>query len=1038
MLNDAGIKEGIEEIFLEQSLQHLTKTDDESKNWDKQIEEKYTKLIESNKTTLNAEEFDLESFDFTGCIHENISPKGKGTKLVKATTEPPKEYEFVLDKFQERALLCLENGQSVLVSAHTSAGKTVVAQYAIAMALRDRQRVIYTSPIKALSNQKYRELQNEFKDVGLMTGDVTINPNASCLVMTTEILRNMLYKGSEITREMAWVIFDEVHYMRDKERGVVWEETMILLPNVVKYVFLSATIPNAREFAQWICKIKNQPCNVVYTDYRPVPLQHYVYTPGSEGIYLVVDEKGNFREENFSLALSNITNEIDVIFDKNNKHKKKQGAEADIKKIITLIKENSLDPAIIFSFSKAECEKLAMSLSKMDLTTEQEKENIELIFKNAIGTLSEEDQSLPQIQMIFPLLMKGIGIHHGGLMPIVKESVELIFQEGYLKALFSTETFSMGINMPAKTVVFTALEKWDGEEHRWLTGGEYIQMSGRAGRRGLDDRGITILMLNKKMDEDVCRNMMNGKSDPLFSTFHLSYNMIVNLMRVEGIKPDYIVKRSFHQFQSERALPQINNKIKELYNQYKTEFRLLSQDIENTLRTKISLEMQIERYQEELSQIIVRPENILKFLVPGRIVKIKDWGWGICVNYTKKKIELTFKSEKNKQYFGNLLSNTKTKDPNSQTSNNEASELTDKTYDVYFVDTLLYVKKVVDADKKLLPGNIDANDGQFGVVPVVLNSFENLSSVVVKVPKDMKDKNNLKLVEKIYFEVMKRFKGKPALVDPVKDMAISDKKVEELLYKIKNLQTKLEEFENLKKTDMINSETMVDLYKQKEKLRNNLISLFESANKLKEVVLKNDLKYMRRVLRKLELTSEDTVLQKGQVACIITSADELLITEMIFNGSFNDLEPNQLVALLSCFMANEGGSKEEQKKNTKNTQMMDNLHKIIKENAEKIADVLIESKLQIDKSEYRDSFKNTLMEISYEWANGAKFSDLFKISDVYEGTIIRALRRLDELIRQLIEACQFIGNTSLKEKLTKASELIRRGIVFAASLYLNA
>jgi ATP-dependent RNA helicase DOB1 len=150
------------------------------------------------------------------------------------------------------------------------------------MALRDKQRVIYTSPIKALSNQKFRELQQEFQDVGLMTGDVTLNSSASCIVMTTEILRNMLYKGSEMTREVAWVIFDEVHYMRDRERGVVWEETMILLPNVVKYVFLSATIPNAREFAQWIVKIKNQPCNVVYTDYRPVPLQHFIYSSGSE------------------------------------------------------------------------------------------------------------------------------------------------------------------------------------------------------------------------------------------------------------------------------------------------------------------------------------------------------------------------------------------------------------------------------------------------------------------------------------------------------------------------------------------------------------------------------------------------------------------------------------------------------------------------------------------------------------------------------------------------------------------------------------
>ena len=183
----------------------------------------------------------------------------EGHLELKPRTGPPaREYKFTLDPFQERSVLCLDNHQSVLVSAHTSAGKTVVAEYAISLALRDKQRVIYTTPIKALSNQKFRDLQEEFVDVGLMTGDVTINPSASCLVMTTEILRSMLYKGSEIMREVQWVVFDEIHYMRDSERGVVWEETIILLPDNVRYVFLSATIPNAREFAQWICHLHKE------------------------------------------------------------------------------------------------------------------------------------------------------------------------------------------------------------------------------------------------------------------------------------------------------------------------------------------------------------------------------------------------------------------------------------------------------------------------------------------------------------------------------------------------------------------------------------------------------------------------------------------------------------------------------------------------------------------------------------------------------------------------------------------------------------
>lgn len=219
---------------------------------------------------------------------------------------PARKYSFELDPFQKTSVAAIERGESVLVSAHTSAGKTVVAEYAIAQSLRDNQRVIYTSPIKALSNQKFREFTAEFGDVGLMTGDVTINPSATCLVMTTEILRSMLYRGSEVMREVQWVIFDEIHYMRDKARGVVWEETIILLPDKVRYVFLSATIPNAMQFAEWICKTHTQPCHVVYTDFRPTPLQNYLFPSGADGIHLVVDEKGIFREDNFQKAMGSL------------------------------------------------------------------------------------------------------------------------------------------------------------------------------------------------------------------------------------------------------------------------------------------------------------------------------------------------------------------------------------------------------------------------------------------------------------------------------------------------------------------------------------------------------------------------------------------------------------------------------------------------------------------------------------------------------------------------------------------------------------
>ena len=270
-----------------------------------------------------------------------------------------------------------------------------------------------------------------------MTGDITINPGATCLVMTTEILRSMLYRGSEVMREVAWVIYDEVHYMRDKERGVVWEESIVLLPHRVRFVFLSATIPNARQFVDWIAKIHHQPCHVVYTNYRPVPLQHYIFPQGGEGLHLVVDEKGKFREANFQKAMSSLQSgsgadaaagEAMLNSGGGGGRKRKRnsvggnrggkggkGQSTDLHRIVKLVMERNLNPVIIFSFSKKDCEKYALELHREDYTDEVEKDLISQVYKNAIESLSEDDRKLPQVEALLPLLKRGIGIHHGGL-----------------------------------------------------------------------------------------------------------------------------------------------------------------------------------------------------------------------------------------------------------------------------------------------------------------------------------------------------------------------------------------------------------------------------------------------------------------------------------------------------------------------------------------------------------------------------------------------------------------------------------------------
>lgn len=355
-------------------------------------------------------------------------------------------------------------------------------------------------------------------------------------------------------------------------RGVVWEETIILLPDKVRYVFLSATIPNAFQFAEWIVKMHKQPCHVVYTDFRPTPLQHYFFPAGGEGIFLVVDEKGAFREENFQKAMSSIADKkgddpSDAMAKRKGKGKDKKlnkgGTEgpSDIYKIVKMIMLKNLNPVIVFSFSKRECEAFALNMRNLAFNDDSEKEMVSKVFNSAIEMLSEEDRNLPQIQNILPLLRRGIGVHHSGLLPILKETIEILFQEGLIKVLFATETFSIGLNMPAKTVVFTSVRKFDGFSQRWVTPSEFVQMSGRAGRRGLDDRGIVIMMIGEEMDPAVAKEIVRGEQDRLNSAFHLGYNMILNLMRVEGISPEFMLENCFYQFQNTAGVAELEKRM---------------------------------------------------------------------------------------------------------------------------------------------------------------------------------------------------------------------------------------------------------------------------------------------------------------------------------------------------------------------------------------------------------------------------------------------------------------------------------------------
>merc|ERR1719466_52402 len=393
-----------------------------------------------------------------------------------------------------------------------------------------------------------------------------------------------------------------------------------LLPDNVHYVFLSATIPNARQFAEWIAHLHHQPCHVVYTDFRPTPLQHYIFPAGGDGIHLVVDEHGQFREENFTAAMAVLQNAGDAAKgdQRGRKGGMKEGSNAF--KIVKMIMERNFAPVIVFSFSKKECEAYALQMAKLDFNTPEEKKLVDEVFSNAMKVLSVEDQGLPQVENVLPLLKRGIGIHHGGLLPILKETIEILFGEGLIKALFATETFAMGLNMPARTVVFTSAQKFDGKDMRWVSSGEYIQMSGRAGRRGLDDRGIVILMVDDKMNPATGKELVKGMPDNLNSAFHLTYNMVLNLLRVEEVNPEYMMERSFHQFQNYSKIPEIYQNVKELEEQVAG----MSVHMEEETRGYARLRDQLTGLSTEFHGWLVKPQYIVPFLQPGRLVRVRS------------------------------------------------------------------------------------------------------------------------------------------------------------------------------------------------------------------------------------------------------------------------------------------------------------------------------------------------------------------------------------------------------------------------------
>lgn len=505
------------------------------------------------------------------------------------------QYGFDLDEFQLEGCRALEAGRAVLVAAPTGAGKTVVGEFAVHLALAQGRKAFYTTPIKALSNQKYNDLVARYGSdkVGLLTGDTSINGEAPVVVMTTEVLRNMLYGGSQTLAGLGHVVMDEVHYLADRFRGPVWEEVIIHLPDDVQVTSLSATVSNAEEFGAWLETVRGDTA-VVVSEHRPVPLwQHVMVNRQIFDLYRATgsSEQGT-QKLKINPELLSVVRSIPEMRDerygggggrgrnrnsrgRNDRRRNGRGGFRGGPRpgvpsragMLTRLDAEGLLPAIVFVFSRAGCDAAVAQVAASDLrlTTQAERREIREIVEARCANLPTEDLAVIGYDSWLSNLQRGLAAHHAGLLPVFKETVEELFARGLVKVVFATETLALGINMPARSVVLEKLTKWNGVSHADITAGEYTQLTGRAGRRGIDVEGHAVVVYHPGMDPHQLAGLASRRTYPLRSSFRPTYNMAVNLVgQVGRTTAREILETSFAQFQADRGVVGLAKKARDL------------------------------------------------------------------------------------------------------------------------------------------------------------------------------------------------------------------------------------------------------------------------------------------------------------------------------------------------------------------------------------------------------------------------------------------------------------------------------------------
>ncbi|KAI6238169.1 hypothetical protein M3Y99_00714900 [Aphelenchoides fujianensis] len=1016
---------GVKNVVIKDGGQEVDGTDDQTADeQNEEVEDLGTDARDADKEYTHAK---FLSDDKVRKRYDQIRP-------IMAKTFP-----FELDNFQKQAVVSMENGDSVFVAAHTSAGKTVVAEYAIALCHIHKMRVIYTSPIKALSNQKFREFKQEFGDVGLITGDIQLHTDAFCLIMTTEVLRSMLYNGSEVIRELEWVIFDEVHYINDEERGHVWEEVLIMLPSHVSIVMLSATVPNCVEFADWVGRIKQRNITVIQTLKRPVPLEHFLYT-GHNGksrdeLFMIMDKDGTLLKAGYEKAVqakAKLVRVPDPRFNQpqvggggrgpNNQNQQQQrnhrGAgnrfqhqqmqqavrvhqsihaqqpkrsnyavdRSVYSNLTAFLLQRDFLPSVVFVFSRKRCDDNANMMDSADLTTAKEKSEISRFFNRCIDRLKGSDKILPQKRDLNPT--------------------------------------------------------------------EYTQMAGRAGRRGLDATGIVIILAKRDLPPIIhYSQLLTGKAVRLESRFRVTYAMLLKLLRVEQFRIEDLLQRSYIERSSLRLVTTRKNRITELDEQIRA---LPSTNCPLCLEPAGDSPLpSLEEYMNDLRAYLADAGAVWPLLVESvALGKTLSKGRILLVNYPPLglvgRLGVVLNMKRDEHGRDQLVLFIAADEARREEENLELkawSALNEEDRQLR-TNTLLLPQLARNGlfhvnNPRMRSYRVIPDFELKNIVAICKQSLKNVDVDAV-LKEDARRNNSFKArspdraVSRLLVELESLGEKWAVGGVPISLFAV-DIKAKELgmhqhLNRLKELQDKLVDKSKYpcRQCGLFDNHFM-DLL-QREDLNGKLQTLkFQTSSNA--LLLSEEYQNRIYVLRAMDYVDKNNIIGlKGKVACEISHL-EVLITELILENKLDGKSCAELAAMLSPLTCQftYAGSKDRDLNMEFKHPVNDLLRHDIVTVAQRI-DVQ-QQMCGVHSSFIMDELRFGLMDVVYEWASGTPFHDIMLLTDCQEGLIVRCIQRLDEVCKDVRNAARIIGDPSLYEKMEEASTLIKRDIVFAASLY---